>query len=141
MFRKIRDNIYSTLFDRKYWSLSDFKIKKIYKYDDWNLVKNGEIEYYLYNSDICIGYFNLRLKTGQIGIAVIDKEYRGYGVGLDLVKKLSKDKNEYNGNTELFAVTSENHPFWKKLPNSKYKTPADNSISGGGYRFNLYSDK
>lgn len=134
---KFRNNIYYKVFNEKYWTLKDFNIEKKITNDEWNRVKDGEIHYNLINNKKHVGHFRVRLKTGQVGIAHLDKEYRGYGIGYQMIKLITNDKINFDGKSELFAVTDKGHYFWKKLPNSVYKLPADDSITGGGYRFDV----
>jgi GNAT superfamily N-acetyltransferase len=145
---KIRDFIYETYIGEKFYTIRDFTIIRSQHDDIWNDLKNGDIHYHLYKTPEIephnyIGHFMIRVKNGQIGIAMLEPEYQGYGIGYYMVEKMTRDKIAYDGKSELFTITYEGHPFWEKLPNSTFHDPLskqniiDPHISRG-YRFDLY---
>ena len=61
-------------------------------------------------------------------------------MGYELIALMTNDKFDFDGTTKLFVVTVENHPFWSKLPNSKFRQPAGPCVTGSGFQFDLGID-
>ncbi len=153
-------NIFN-IFKRTKLDIKNFKEVKIKIDDTWNKVKNGETWVYYYEKNFdtsklaidtiknrhdlenicyknCIGYINYRTGTGQIGLFYINKKYQNRGLGKQILKKVMIDLKEHNNKT-LWAVTSENHPFWSNVyaKSFEYKIRLHPSVTGSGYLLNL----
>ena len=129
MFGYIKSILYPKLL------LSNFiEIRKILD-DTFNNVKNGKVrlEYYTSNN-IEIGYIQYKT-NGQIGLFFIKKEYQNRGLGKQILTKVIKELKANYSCTEIWAVSSKNHPFWSNVYNKQFKycEPAHRSITGGGY--------
>jgi ribosomal protein S18 acetylase RimI-like enzyme len=79
-----------------------------------------------------------RQTIGQIGDIQVDPKYRRRGIGKRMVEKCIDDFKK--GNVPMaFAVTTEDHYFWKNLTirgqKSQWKKPVHPSVTGGGYYF------
>lgn len=126
-----------------------------YKYDDYNRVVDGGMECKFYHppssfsldnlsdSDKAeyvkvskeIAYLSFRPHNGQVGIIYLEPEYRGNGLGKEIVEMARQERiNKYNA-SDLWCVTPETHPFWKNYKNSSWHDPVDKSVRGHGYRF------
>ena len=119
--------------------LSNFIEIRKFLDDTFNNVKNGKVrlEYYTSNN-IEIGYIQYKT-NGQIGLFFINKEYQNRGLGKQILTKVIKElKANYNC-TEVWAVTSKNHPFWSNVYNKQFKycEPANRSVTGSGYRMTV----
>jgi hypothetical protein len=86
-----------------------------------------------------VGYITYRLVTGQICLFYINNpKYKHCGLGKQILTRVIADmKNE--GKTSIFAITSNNHPFWSNVFNNSFewKTRPDLSVTGSGYYLDL----
>lgn len=102
---------------------------------DKNLIKNrDDVEQIAHKS---IGYVSYKIKTGQIGLFFINKDYQNFGLGkqilLNIINELLFDNNE------VWLITTKNHPFWSNVFENSfeyYDRPHD-SVTGSGYKLNL----
>jgi GNAT superfamily N-acetyltransferase len=100
--------------------------------------KPGGIMLEYYNEDIIIGYIRYYVTTGQIGLFFILKEYQNRGLGKKILSKVIKELQDNNCH-EVWAVNSEDHPFWSNVYNKSfsYRDPAHSSVGGDGYFIDL----
>ena len=138
MYKRTRNKLYFKIFKKQYWTLKDFTVERTIRNDMWNKLKNGEVHYDLFDSNgKRVGHSHIRLATGQMCSTRLDEQYRSCKIGYELVALATHDKYEYDKTTQLFAVTTNNHPFWSKLPNSCPHSPAGPGITGSGFKFDL----
>ena len=141
MYRRIRNQLYLNIYNKPYWSLKDFTVKRTLRNDMWNGLENSQVHYDLYDTNgKCVGCSSIRLATGQMCSTRLDEEYRGCKIGYELIKLATYDKIIYDNTTELWAVTTPNHPFWSKLPNARWCKPAGPNVIGSGFKFDLFAD-
>lgn len=99
------------------------------------------LEYYN-NKNVRIGYIRYYITTGQIGLFFIDDDYQHRGLGTQILSKVIEELKK-NHCEEVWAVTSEHHPFWSNVYNKSfvYRHPAHPTVSGEGYfmKLNSYS--
>jgi len=99
------------------------------------------LEYYN-NKNVRIGYIRYYITTGQIGLFFIEDNYQHRGLGTQILSKVIEDLTK-NHCEEVWAVTSEQHPFWCNVYNKSfvYRHPAHPTVSGDGYfmKLNSYS--
>ena len=148
------------LFTPKKLILSDFKEIKFIINDDFNKVVNGniwlcyfeksfvpifdpehiktrnEIEKIIYQD--WIGYISYKIKTGQIGLFFIKEPYKNRGLGKQILDKVILDLKS-NNNQTVWAVTTDDHPFWSNVYNKsfEFQRPAHSSVTGSGYSLKL----
>jgi GNAT superfamily N-acetyltransferase len=79
-----------------------------------------------------VGYITLVPNTGEIGLIFLDQQYRGFTLGKQLLDRAVVEL-ERNGNDTVFAVTSQEHTFWKHLTGAVWKCPAGKGITSAGY--------
>lgn len=82
------------------------------------------------DDDENVGYVQFR-ENGQIGALNISQNYRGYGLGPQLLK-FAGDKIKTN---EMFVVCSKDNWFWKSRQGAYWTRPAGEGCTSGGYRF------
>lgn len=132
-YNKLYRFIYSTLLGPKY-TIDDFK--KEFIIVDGNNYEKSQLpfgyNYKFYYNNKCVGLINFR-ENGQIGILRLDDEYRGWGIGSEMLE-LTK---EFVDTDKRWCVTFEDHPFWKSMKNAVWKEPAHWSVTGNGYEFEL----
>ena len=132
-YDKLYKLIYSTILGPKY-TIDDFK-KELIIVDKTNYEKYRlpyGYNYKFYYNDKYVGLIHFR-ENGQIGILRLDEEYRGWGIGEEMLE-LTKEIVETD---QRWCVTSKDHPFWKNRKNAVWKEPAHWSVTGNGYEFNL----
>jgi len=54
------------------------------------------------------------------------------GLGTQMLNIAIEDMKSV-GTKEVWAVTSNNHPFWSNIMNFKPRKPAHSSVTGSGY--------
>ena len=72
----------------------------------------------------------------QIGLFYIDEKYRNIGLGKAILDNVIKDMKE-NNITQVWAVTSKDHPFWHNVYNKGFRYYDKNlhpSVTGYGYK-------
>ncbi len=107
---------------RKPMKLEDFKEIRTVTDDNWNKIKNGNInlEYFDKNNN-SIGYIDYRVNVGQIGLFFItNHSYINRGLGKQILEKAIKEIKLYKVK-EVWAVTTDNHPFWSNVWNKSFK--------------------
>jgi len=97
------------------------KVNHIYKYYDEN---NTEI-----------GYLHFHPESGQIGIIRLDEEYRGIGLGTQMIKIVEDARKPFGNN--LWVVSTPYHPFWEKQYKATWKDPANYRVTGSGFAFKI----
>lgn len=114
-------------------SLDKFTLRKLNKDE---LIRRGNIPvneaYTLNDGNKEIGYFQYRSSNGQLGTLHLEKEYRGYGIMNQVLKRIILDM-KYAGAKRVFAVTIPNHPYFSKIPNMEWTEPAGIDVTGSGY--------
>jgi hypothetical protein len=102
---------------------------------DKNLIKNrDDVEQIAHKS---IGYVSYKIKTGQIGLFFINKDYQNFGLGkqilLNIINEFMVEKKK------IWAVTSQNHPFWSNVfeQSFEFTSRPHESVTGSGYLLNL----
>ena len=95
------------------------------------------LEYYN-KKDVKIGYIRYYITTGQIGLFFIDKEYQHRGLGKQILSKVIQELKD-NQCDEVWAVTTDNHPFWSNVYHKSFipGKPAHPSVTGSGYFMRL----
>lgn len=118
--------------------LEDLKEIRTVKDDTWNKVRNGQTTLDYYTKDgTKVGY--IKYKTnGQIGLFFINDEYQNRGLGKQILYKVIKELFKYDC-SEVWAVTTDNHPFWSNVYNKQFKPrhPVHPSVTGSGYYLNI----
>jgi len=105
--------------------------------DNWNNVTNGETKIDFFDEEKNIGHLYLRQHNGQIGILVLNKDYRRRGIGTQILN-LSRDKIiEYGKADTMWAVTVKDHGYWSNVPGMVWKEPAHESVTGSGYSVDI----
>ena len=120
-------------------NLADYKEVISIKDDRWNDIQNGDVTRKYYNAeDKEIGYMNYRVKVGQVGIFVIEENYRDKGLGKQILNLTMIDMKNH-GAEEIWAVTTKDHTFWSNVYNKSFtwRDPAHPSVGGGGYFMKL----
>lgn len=121
-------------------SISNFKQVRIVKDDTWNNIPESEILVEFYNIDKKIGHIQYRLGTGQIGLIYLDEEYRGYGLGKQILTDTINEMKK-NNIKDIWAVTSKSHDFWSNVFDKSFKwydsKDLHPSVSGDGYKMKL----
>jgi GNAT superfamily N-acetyltransferase len=123
-------------------NILDFVQHKIVRNDGWNNIPNGDIliEFYNKDSNEKIGYVSYRVKVGQIGLFFIDREYQNRGLGKQILTQVIEDMKAQN-TTEVWAVTSKDHPFWSNVFNKSFSfydfEKLHPSVTGHGYKMKI----
>ena len=136
----IKKGLYGLVFMNQPIILTNLIEKKVITDDTWNKFPNGQIvlTYYLNENDMQnkkhIAYMSYRVFVGQIGVFVINEEYRNRGLGKQILNNVI-DHMKYNGVTQVWAVTTFGHPFWSNVYNKSFtfRKPASYSVTGSGY--------
>lgn len=136
------------------FALSDLYCVTYVRDDTWNGHKDGQIEKWWYideeeakaveefrfRASRAIAYISYRPHVGQIGIiGIMNEEHRGMGMGKEMLRIAIEDTKRINKTTEIWAVTSETHPFWSNVWGGAFKrrSPAHASVSGSGYYYDF----
>lgn len=106
-------------------------------YDSYHHIVAGSKKYKLIHNNIPIGYMSTRPFNGQIGIIRLDSNYRGIGIGHQLLKAAYDDIISDDRATNMWAVTMKDHPFWRNIPGMQWTEPAHHSVTGNGYSVSL----
>lgn len=124
-------------------NLSDFYQHKVIKDDSLNNKPDGGvlIDFYSdFNKTNKIGYISYRVKVGQNGLFFIDKEYQNRGLGKQILSQVIDDMRA-NNVTEIWAVTTREHPFWSNVFNKSFHWYDSRqlypSVSGFGYKMKI----
>jgi GNAT superfamily N-acetyltransferase len=121
-----------------YPDLRIHKLIEIKKTDNntYNNISSTTLEYYTQSGNK-IGYIKYK-DNGQIGLFFIEDEYQNRGIGKQILTNVI-DILKINNCKEVWAVTTDNHPFWSNVYNKKFKrrVPAHPSVTGAGYYFEL----
>jgi GNAT superfamily N-acetyltransferase len=111
--------------------------------DKWNKKTDGDVQIEFY-TDIDkinkIGFISYRVKVGQVGLFRLDEEYRNRGLGKQILTQVIEDMKNH-GTTEIWAVTTENHPFWSNVYNKSFSwyeyKQLHPSVTGSGYKMKI----
>ena len=123
--------------------LSDFFQQTVIMDDKWNKKTDGDVQIEFY-TDIDkinkIGFISYRVKVGQVGLFRLDEEYRNRGLGKQILTQVIEDMKNH-GTTEIWAVTTENHPFWSNVYNKSFSwyeyKQLHPSVTGSGYKMKI----
>ena len=123
-------------------AIADFYLKRIVEDDTWNNVHNGEVSYYLFreNDRDALSLCRFRVETGQIGLFYIwDDKIRGKGLGKQILSKAIGEIIEHGTADTVWAVTTDDHPFWSNVWYKSFKPrdPVHRSVTGSGYSMSL----
>lgn len=129
--------------------LENFEIRKVgteYKHILHTSGRDTEDNYLIFdplNNDPenSIGYITYVKNTGQIGLMGLKPEYRGRNLGRQILERIIKESEQKYNNGCFFAVTIQDHPFWKRLPGAEWREPVHPSITGSGYYFDIHDFK
>ena len=125
--------------------LADFHQITYIKNDTWNNKPNTIFKTEIYDNDGmeyekyagCIKY---RPIVGQIGVFVLEDEYRNRGLGTQILQQTINHMKEYN-TTHIWAVAMENDVFWSNVMNKGFKWyemgELHPSVSGSGYKMGI----
>jgi len=149
-FRFIIDDTYNNITNGNIWLLYFDKNKQIdmitqINNTDLNLIKTRkDVEKIAHKS---IGYISYKIKTGQIGLFFINKDYQNLGLGKHILFKLINEQIN-SDNKKIWAITSKDHSFWSNVfeQSFKFASRPHNSVTGSGYlldldKFNKYKDE
>jgi len=165
MFSFINKLCFFDIYPKKQLKLRDFQEFRFVIDDNWNNVTNGNIWlcYFDKNKQIdeiteinnmdkklissrddvehiankSIGYVSYKIKTGQIGLLFIKKDYQNLNLGkqilLNIINELTVD------NKQIWAVTTQDHPFWSNVfeQSFEFTRRPHNSVTGSGYLLNI----
>lgn len=100
--------------------------------------KTGEVVLDYYYDEVQMGLVQYHLKTGQIGMLIIHKDYSNIGIGKYIVGKIIEEMKE-NKNNELWLIANKEHTFWSNVFNKSfsYRTPITDNIPFGGFYMKL----
>jgi GNAT superfamily N-acetyltransferase len=123
-------------------SLDNFNVKEANEKHKDMFYHYGKDKIYLIyddkinNIDKHIGYITLVPNTGQIGLFFLDEDYRGYTIGKQLLDNIVVESKK-NGNDTIFAVTKQDHPFWKNITGGIWRSPVGEGVTCPGYSYNM----
>jgi predicted acetyltransferase len=100
--------------------------------------KSGEIVINYYDNNENIGVTQYNIKSGEIGLILINKEYRGKTLGKQIITNIIHDMKLNNIN-EVWVQAPNNHIFWSNVFNKSFtfRTPISLEKGGRGYFMNL----
>ena len=127
------NKLFQSCFGRQMYKLTDFTIIKETCDDTFNKVKYGRYVYIFLHNNEKVGEMTLKHHNGQIGILWLHPDYRGMGIGQEMITMAERATNI--NVTELWAVTISDHPFWMRQYKAKWCEPVHKSVTGSGYRF------
>ena len=113
------------------------------EYEHFVYKKPGGVMLEYYNKkDVKIGYIRYYITTGQIGLFFIDEEYQNRGLGKQILSKVIREL-KMNQCDEVWAVTTDNHPFWSNVYHKSFipGRPAHPSVTGPGYFMKLHTNE
>jgi hypothetical protein len=100
--------------------------------------KTGETVLDYYYDGVQMGLVQYHLKTGQIGMLLIHKNYCNMGIGKYIVGNIIEEMKE-NNNSELWLISNKNHTFWSNVFNKSfsYRSPITDTLPFGGFYMKL----
>jgi len=109
-----------------------------------NNLPNGYITIKLYdklNNNMYAGYISYRVYIGQVGLFVLEKEYRDRGLGKQILSQTIEDMKNHNA-SHIWAVTiDDNHPFWSNVLNKSFQwydiKQLHPTVTGCGYKMKI----
>ena len=121
-------------------SLEQFKERRTISDDTWNGIKDSEVHIqYLTSNDTEVGFINYRLSTGQIGLLFITNEkYIRRGLGTQMVERAINEMKQHKIG-KVWAVTRDNHEFWKTMSGFQPSKRPHKSVTGSGYERDIHS--
>lgn len=124
-------------------NITDFKQITTIKDDNWNKIPDSDFRIDFYdklNNDAYAGYISYRAGVGQVGLFFLEKEYQNRGIGKQILIQTIIHMKEFN-QTDIWAITSENHPFWSNVFNKSFKFhemgKVHPSVTGSGYKMKI----
>lgn len=96
--------------------------------------KNGEIVVNYYDNSENIGLTQYNIKTGEIGMIIINREYRGKSLGKQIVFNIIEDM-KVNKLEEVWVQAPHNHIFWSNVFNKSFtfRSPINSEKGGRGF--------
>jgi predicted GNAT family N-acyltransferase len=84
----------------------------------------GEIVVHYYDNTENFGLTQYNINTGEIGMIIINREYRGKSLGKQIVTNIIEDM-KVNNIKEVWAKAPHNHNFWANVLNKSFtfRTP------------------
>ena len=84
----------------------------------------GEIVVHYYDNTENFGLTQYNINTGEIGMIIINREYRGKSLGKQIVTNIIEDM-KVNNIKEVWAKAPHNHYFWANVLNKSFtfRTP------------------
>ena len=138
--KNIINSLSYKLYGKPFYSLSKFNIVKHGIDNVKNKNSGSVVTYKLYNNvfnNQQIGECKTNLLTGEINNIEIVHEYRGLGLGKELLKLVCKDRIKHFNNNILWCTTHYNNSFFNKLDNSTWRHNISFHRCGNGYQFKL----
>ena len=96
--------------------------------------KSGEIVVNYYDNNQNIGLTQYNIHTGEIGMIIINREYRGKSLGKQIITNIIEDM-KMNKVKEVWVKAPYNHNFWSNVFNKSFmfRTPISPQKEGRGY--------
>jgi GNAT superfamily N-acetyltransferase len=123
--------------------LKDFKQITIIKDDYWNKIpaSNFKIDFYdKLNNNKYAGYISYRAGVGQVGLFILESDYRNRGLGKQILTQTIEHMKEFN-TTHIWAITIDDHPFWSNVFNKSFEfhemRKVHPSVTGSGYKMKI----
>jgi GNAT superfamily N-acetyltransferase len=123
--------------------LKDFKQIKVMKDDYWNKIPDSDFRIDFYdklNNEQFAGYISYRAGVGQVGLFVLEQDYRNHGLGKQILTQTIEHMKEFN-TTDILAITIEDHTFWSNVYNKSFKwyemKQVHPSVTGSGYKMKI----
>ena len=100
--------------------------------------KSGEIVVNYYDNNDNIGLTQYNINTGEIGIIIINREYRGKSLGKQIVTNIIEDM-KINKIKEVWVKAPHSHFFWSNVFNKSFtfRTPINSEKGTRGYFMKL----
>lgn len=124
-------------------NISDFKQITTIKDDNWNKIPDSDFRIDFYdklNNEQFAGYISYRAGVGQVGIFILEPDYRNRGLGKQILTQTINHMKEFN-QTHIWAITIDDHPFWSNVFNKSFKFhemgKIHPSVTGSGYKMKI----
>lgn len=120
------------------WDISDNWTKDELESFFANNKPGGVLAEYYNDQGARVGYIKYYLSTGQVGLFFIEDAYQRRGLGKQILSKVIEELKA-NHCEEVWAVTTNDHPFWSNVYDWSFthRCPAHPSVTGGGYFMKL----
>jgi hypothetical protein len=100
--------------------------------------KSGEIVVHYYDNNENFGLSQHNINTGEIGMIIINREYRGKSLGKQIVTNIIEDM-KVNKVKEVWVKAPHNHDFWANVFNKSFtfRAPISPEKDSRGYFMKL----